>query len=226
MKLIDLLIIYFACSAPFGVYQATISPRPLTSTAALQFLLRISCWPVFGALVLIEWFFRNQQSVKSNFERHTASIRSQIESLVFADASISSIFDFREILRRYAGLSEAVNGAPGSSPGTELFEVSKNEDKELASTCLTRKNRRRLSFHQSLARNEFVDMISEFAAADKEGARILGLAIELANDVNDQEAACTLTAIMSETICQANVPAQASEHEIAHLTTRSVSHPM
>ena len=122
--------------------------------------------------------------------------------------SISSIFDFREILLRYAGLSEAANVNASGDAVNELFALSGSDNKELASACLARKNQRRLEFHQSLVRGEFLDMISEFAEAESGRQRILELAIELASGVNDSVTADSLTRLMSEPRYQSIQPAQ------------------
>ena len=191
MKLIDLLVIYFACGAPFGVYQIT-AAHSLTERAALHVFLRICFWPIFAGSTLIRWLSTGKHSSRSDLDRRIDGIRAEIENLVFGNDSVSSIFDFREILHRYAGLSEAANA--GVASANEIFKLSNNERTDVAAACLARKNQRKLSFHQSLARDEFVDMISELANADK---RILALAVELANSVNDPKTATALTSMIS-----------------------------
>ena len=223
MNLLDLVIIYFACGAPFGVYLVTTAHGQSFVRTASQTFLRIFCWPVFGILVVVDWLSKNPSSAESNFDRHVDGLITQIESIVCANESISSIFDFRDALHRYAGLSEAANVSPEANGVNELLELNNNENKKIASACLARKNQRRLSFHQSLARNEFVDMISEMAAAGRENTRIIGLAIELSNHVNDPETAGALTAMMSKTTFQANISVSASKPEISLAKTRTAS---
>ncbi|HEX3100943.1 MAG TPA: hypothetical protein VHQ01_04075, partial [Pyrinomonadaceae bacterium] len=101
MKLTDLLIIYFACGAPFGVYQIT-AVQSFTERAALHVFLRICLWPVFAGSTLIRWFSTDKHSSGSDLDRQIDEIRAEIENLVFGNDSVSSIFDFREILHRYA----------------------------------------------------------------------------------------------------------------------------
>lgn len=196
----DLLIIYFACGAPFGVYQITATNHRLNTQAALRVFLRICFWPVFAGSTLIQWFSREHSS-KTDLDRRIDGIRTEIENLAFGNDSASSIFDFREILHRYAGLSEAANAGIASNSADEVFKLSKNGSADIASACLARKNQRKLSFHQSLARDEFVDIISELANADK---RILSSAVELANSINDPETANILTAMIAQTDLAAN----------------------
>ena len=211
----DLLIIYFACGAPFGVYQITSIRRPLTARAVVRTSLRICLWPVFAVLALNEWFSNNQYSAASGLDRRIDSIRVEIESLVLDNDSIASIFDFREILHRYAGLSEAANVNVVQNSASELFELTNTTNEEIASACLARRNQRKLSFQQSLVRNEFVDMISEFAVADRYRRKIIELAIELADSLDDSKTADALTAMMSETRFEANTPGRMLGPEIS-----------
>lgn len=198
MKLTDLLIIYFACGAPFGVYQVTTAQNAVDIKTALQIALRIIGWPVFAILILIEWFSDGSNVADVNVHCRIDEIRLEIEGLVFENDAVSSIFDFREILNRYVGLSQAATAGISSNAANELLDLSGSEHKDLAAACLARKNQRRLSFQHSLVRNEFVDMISEFAEGGEKRVRIVALAVELADRVNDTLAAKSFTIIMSE----------------------------
>ena len=214
MKLTDLLIIYFACGAPFGVYQITTSQDPLDTKAVLQIALRIICWPVFTTLILIEWFSPGSNFADVSGHRRIDDIRLEIEGHVFANDPVSSIFDFRETLHRYVGLSQAVTERVSSNPANELFDLSGSEHKDLASACLARKNQRKLSFQHSLVRNEFVDMISEFAEVDEKCTRVIALAMKLAEHVNDPLTENALATI-SELHERAKVVTQTPENEVS-----------
>ena len=214
MKLTDLLIIYFAFGAPFGVYQITTAQDPLDTKAVLQIVLRIICWPVFAILILIERFSNSSNVIDSSGDRRIDEIRLEIEGLVFENDVVSSIFDFREILHRYVGLSEAAMEEVTSNPANEIFEISNSKNKDLASACLARKNLRKLSFQHSLVRNEFIDMISGFALDGEKRVRIMALAVELADRVTDPFTANAL-ATMSEPNEPVKVVAQMPEYEVS-----------
>lgn len=185
MNLIDLLIIYFACGAPFGVYQFTNVQTSLNAKVLWQIFWHIGCWPVFAALALKERISIGRHKTASLVDRRTDFIRSEIEHLVFDGESVSTILDFREILFRYAGLLQATNVIVPADSAGELFYFGNTENKALSSACLARRNRRKLAFHQSIARNEFTDMMSELTNAHENRTEILELAIELANGVDD-----------------------------------------
>ncbi len=199
MKLLDLFIIYFACGSPFGVYQVTTITGGLTLRAATGVLLRVCLWPIFTAVILANWFTGHQAVIESGLDRHIKSIRTQMEGLAFASGTVSSVFDFREIVYLYTGLSEAANLPQTSSGTNELFDLSTNENKKLATICLARKNQRRLFIHHAQARAQFVDMVSELASTDLDGT-FLRLAIELAHCVKDSTAVDALTALIAKEI--------------------------
>ena len=222
MKLVDLLIIYFAIGAPFGVYQITTVRHPLNANITLRTFLRICFWPVFAVFILADWFYQDRDLLASNFARRIESIRKEIEDIAFANESVSSIFDFREILQRYAGLSEAANVAVADNSVNEVCDLSHSDNRKLASACLARKNQRKLSFHQSLARSEFVDLIFELAGAENRD-RILELAIELANDLHDTPTAEALTKLMAEPQPSENIPAHSQLPENARAISHSAS---
>lgn len=198
MNLIDLLIIYFACGAPFGVYQITTVRNSLNAKDLLQIFWRIFCWPVFAAMALTDWMSSGRHLTKSLVDRRTEFIRSEIEHLIFAGDSVSKILDFRETLFRYVGISQAANIIVPADSAGELFYFGNTENKALSAACLARTNRRKLAFHQSIARNEFTDMMSELTNAHGNRTEILELAIELANGVDDSITVENLRSLMSE----------------------------
>lgn len=197
MNLIDVLIIYFACGAPFGVYQFT-NVRTVNIKVLLQIFWRICYWPVFAAMALKEWISTGRHITKSLVDRRTDFIRLEIEHLVFTDESVSTILDFREILFRYTGLLQAANVIVPVDSFDELFKVSHTENRILASVCFARTNRRKLMFHQSIGRSEFTDMMCELTNDHEYRTEILELAIELANDVDDLITVENLSFLMTE----------------------------
>lgn len=198
MKLIDLLIIYFACGAPFGVYQFTNVRTSLDAKVLTQIFWHIGFWPVFAAMALRKWFSSGRHLTESLVDRRTQFIRSEIEYLVFADESVSIILDFRELLFRYAGLSRAANMVVPVNSFGELSSIGNTESKVLPSVCLARTNRRKLMFHQAIARNEFTDVMSELTIAHEYRTEILELAIDLANCIDDNVAVENLRSLISE----------------------------
>lgn len=191
MNLADLLIIYFACGAPFVVYQFTAHHKARNAKAILKIIWHICLWPVYAVLLLNARLFAKDGRDETVHDRHIKYLRSEIEQLAFANGSAASIFDFREIFNRYVGLSEAANTV-STNVTDDFFEIAMVENKPLASACVARRNREKLAFHQTSARNDFVDLISDLTIDHSE---LLQLAIHLAAQVNDQVAVDDLNAL-------------------------------
>ena len=107
MNISDLLIIYFAAGAPFGVYRITTLNGSPDAKAMLTVALHICLWPLYTVLFLRDRLLSKQSDDSS--ANIIDGIRIEIEQLAFADGTAAAIFDFREIFNRYAGLSEAAN---------------------------------------------------------------------------------------------------------------------
>ena len=58
----------------------------------------------------------------------------------------------------------------------------------IAVACQGRRNRRRLQFHQRKARDEFVGLILRLALSRSNDSRIIGLALQTSNLINDKDA--------------------------------------
>lgn len=194
MKLTDLIIIYLACGSPFGVYQIT-KRQPAGSTRWAVIVSSFLFWPIFAVTLLVDLFVSQDARVKALAHSQIEHIRSEVESIAFSDATIVSVFEFREVFYRFAGLLEAAREQEGPKTN-ELFEISGHGDKSLASRCLARRNRERLAFHQMQVRNEFVDLISEIAGIEHERDEIIGLALQLVDQLGDEEAKADLTALL------------------------------
>ncbi|MGH9818918.1 MAG: hypothetical protein ACRD43_02015 [Pyrinomonadaceae bacterium] len=100
-----------------------------------------------------------------------------------------SLFDFREIFERYAGLSTAViaNISDGTSPFDGLGTRTSQESK-LNAISLDRRNQRRLEFHHIQARNDLLSLAALVADDDFDRAAVkLGTVIldsELVESLN------------------------------------------
>lgn len=197
-----MLVIHFAFGSPFGVYQIARggSLRSARSAAAVgaYFLL----WPIFAAAFISKWLSQNefqrlsptQKNPNITPEELVASIQTQLEAKLFTDGSTSSIFEFREIVSRFSGLSLVLfNGEPANWP-KELLSITGHKNISAASACVERRNQHRIFLHQCRARKEFVDLIFQLCAArpqDEPGIALL--ALQIANAIDDKKAAAQIT---------------------------------
>lgn len=175
MSLVELIIIYLACGAPFAVFKAT-SRDANTSTKWLVFISALLGWPVFAAMLIT----RRIRTATDGHDPVIERLRKQMETAAFPDNEMQGVFDFREMYYRFVGLSNAVNEPESARPGTELFEIGGGVSNDTAARCLARRNRIRLHRHYLKARREFMSSVAE--RADK---NLSSLASELAVHLGD-----------------------------------------
>lgn len=196
MQLTDLIIIYLACGAPFGVYQIT-KRQPEASVGNWAIMLAsFLLWPVFAVTLIANWTAADEDNTDTLANARIENIRSEIERVAFAGGETAALFEFREVFYRFTGLFEAANTEITKKPSSTLFAISGHINKDLASQCLARRNREKLSFHQTLARNEFVDVIADLARDKKICWEIGRLALELTHHLGDDDAMADLSALL------------------------------
>lgn len=167
MGFTDFLIIYLSCGAPFGVYHF-VQNRKTASTGRnlLGALLRFILWIPFAAAMVVRRTslanlyslgFDGNLSLDSRRVREIAASRRRIEDLAVS-ATALSVFDCREVVERFIGLSDELRhvNAESDSPDAEIFSVAGHPDKGIASACLRRQIRRKLEFHLDLARRDLL----------------------------------------------------------------------
>jgi hypothetical protein len=121
----------------------------------------------------------------------------------FAKHSFSfSIFEFREIFDRYVGLSSEVQAEnlEISPAETEIFRITNHSNKKLAEICLNRRNRKRLSFHQKLARRDFFEILKKFIDNSEKEENLFATVSKLAALLNDFEAQKIIENLSKETL--------------------------
>ena len=185
MSILDTLIIYFACGSPFGVYQMTQRDRSGAASWANS-LAAFALWPVFLGTMALKLVSptRNDLDV-------VESIRTDIEAAAFGDGAATGLFDFREIYYRYAGLAEACATVGGTPPSAALAEIARGQN-DLAERCLARRDRAKLEFHHTIARNEFIEMI---AGMNADNHQVVPLALQLSEHLKDDDASSELRAM-------------------------------
>ena len=223
MNFTDLIIIYLACGSPFGVYQITKRQPVRSGVEWLKIVLSFLFWPAFAAALLARRILPNETQRKGEFQNRTEDLRLDFERAAFTGKSISSLFEFRETFYRFVGLSEAAEEVQAGRSSAEIFDISGHTNKSLASRCLGRKNTRKLSYHRSAAREEFVELISRLTATGADRIEITRLALELADHLGDQKAADALQPMSSAAQTQDGEWTSGLEKEVWKSRTRSTS---
>lgn len=200
MNLRDLFIIYLACGAPFGVYYFLQNRNHLeTKILWLKSLIRFVFWIPFAIrLVARKSLFTNlyanrfdkslNSDAKKEFE--IEEIKKFFENVLSTKDLKISLYEFREIFDRYAGLSLEIQSENEefSQSETEIFRITNHTNKKLAEICLHRRNRKRLNFHQKLARRDFFEILSKFVDRTNEPQSLFDNVSKLATLLNDFEA--------------------------------------
>jgi hypothetical protein len=214
VNIFDAIIIYLACGAPFGVYHFLHNRDQATAgNLTLKSLLEWVTWPA-SAVKMIGGSQLLSGRSKTNFDPLTeldagkdekvCEIQKSLEQIFFeglASAKIS-IYAFREVFDRYAGLSLALRRDGDDSPGVpqaEIFRAADHGNVELASICLNRRNRSLLVAHQIQAREDFIDTLDRLAESPSERTDTWILVNELAVVLNDIEAIGAIDKIFTGT---------------------------
>ncbi|MDQ3321550.1 MAG: hypothetical protein M3525_03705 [Acidobacteriota bacterium] len=207
MNTTDFLIIYFSVGAPFGVYTYFQNRAELNrNDSRLKTLAAFFFWlPAAFRLIRKHKLFdkavfhlKNKKSpANSSGEKRARAIQKQLEKLVPRSDFNISIFEFRETLERFAGLTSACKSETTGAAGKVFFEAAKNKNVKLAAKCFYRRNRERLFFHQTSARHDFLHIIADLFAAVSDKRKFVELTFEFANTLEDFEARASLEKIFA-----------------------------
>lgn len=192
MSLIEIIIIYLTCGAPFGVYyfyqkrEYSNSPRFwLSSFLAMIFWIpySIRLLHTFVNKKLINHEFAEKSisdSIIDNFEK-------KFTQLLLEEKIDISLFEFRETFERYVGLTNEIFVSSSESEA-ELYQITNHENKLLATKLLNRHNRLRLNEHQTIARKDFLRMIIKIDSSISEKEKVRTLAKDFVKLIKDVEA--------------------------------------
>jgi hypothetical protein len=189
-----------ACGAPFAVHHFLQNRREKGfHTILLKSFLTVFVWiPYAVRLLHSHWkkkFTGRQFAVDAAADATLQNKLEQLQKEIWRSVPNErnrdvSLFEFREVLDRYAGLTLALKERAAVTFETEIFGAANHPDKNLGAKCLLRRNRSRLEFHQTLASRDFLKLLSRLCLEDSEKLRFS--AIEFVKILEDAE---TLRAI-------------------------------
>ncbi len=211
MNLSETLIIYLACGAPFGVeYLQRRTDRSIFWTA-FGVVVRFILWPISAGRMLFRLLACSSELLLESpdaVDQQLSAIRSRFEAIIHAEQGPPRVFEFRDTFLRYTGLARSASAEPGSGVA-EIFEITGHDDVTLATTCLNRKNARKLARHRDRSREEF----ARFIAGDPPD-EMVRLAFETAAAVADVELSATLRGIYGHTALPSHVADDRSRGEL------------
>ncbi len=207
MNIIDFFIIYLAFGAPCGVYfffQNRNKFRP--NTLLLKSFLTVFVWIPYGFKLLHDFATAKFRTSPLNaefliFHKLNRIQKQLLRFLVYSPVNVS-LFEFREILNRYRGLSMACNFTDKTPARSEIefFRISLQSNIEMGANCLHRRNYLRLKFHQTQASKDFLQVINKlmFSGADRESLR--RLTFEFVKILEDVDTLKSLDGIFNKTL--------------------------
>lgn len=203
MNFFDIFIIYLACGAPFGVYFF-VNHRKCQTYAFFKTVLISLFWIPFALGLLQRHVTKklptSNLSKKDNFrDEEILETKKNLESIFTNNKFDISIFELREILDRYIGLSEFVLIQDGTNEtNSEFFEIAGNKNAGLAAKCYQRRNRKLLFFHHNLAGQDFLNTISEFVFRFPDNQEVEKISLKLAGLLNDEKTKKNLRSLFSK----------------------------
>lgn len=191
MNFYDFIIIYLACGAPFGVFYF-VNQRKRESHVLIRTFLITLFWFPFAFRLLQKVISKKSPSAPLSKkeilrDEEINATKKDLERIFLKHDVRISIFELREVFDRYIGLTMAAESQEITTPENSLiFKVAGNQNAELASTCYQRRNRKLLSFHQTLAGQDFFKLISEFVARFPDAAQIESISLKLVKVLDDE----------------------------------------
>jgi hypothetical protein len=201
MKLADLLIIYFACGAPFAVQRFLSGSSDTVFRQIASVFATLVLWPIFAFGSIWAWISTGRKSVSPISaqwtEKELGRLQGEFEAIIAERCGSVSIFEFREVFARYSGLAAAVADKYEGPAVADVFEIAGSTSPQIASLCLDRRNRSRTLLHAERARHEFLDTVAAIAADGFGDERVYHLAAETAACVNDAFAQDELSSLLT-----------------------------
>ena len=221
MNYLDFLIIYLACGSPFGVYYF-LDQRTEKTFIYVRSILAAVCWVPYAVKLLHQKVTNGLNSSQNSVNNLLDSSNSQkVEKLkkkfedFLPDSHLgTSLYELREITERYAGLTQAISEDSNdpSEHELEIYKITDNSNEQISANCLMRRNRRKLEFHQTHARKDFLNLITELAEVNSDKNKLGNLSAEFVKILNDQQALSQLAQIFDKNL-QNNTAANVNTSE-------------
>ena len=207
MPISEIMIVYFAFGAPLAVYRYLETRKVSRQRRIAMSLATFGFWVPFAVRLLFRHF--TNASFDSGFVSPASRKRSESvtndrqEALRLAVAEAGCPLprhDLREVIERYAGLSEAATDLGSTAPGEKAVNFLKAAGRpaELAARCLSRRERARFRRHLDDSRRSFLALFDGLSGSGPAVSRAIRRCVELALVLNDMYAADQLSDIQYE----------------------------
>ncbi len=153
-------------------------------TRVVTSLFHFVLWVPFALTALAKLL--RPRSASEKLAKKIADVQIDLEKL---DTGSVSVFEIRRVIERYVGLrSLTVVELPNQKKENEtIFDVAEHTNVELAIACLNRRNRERISRHQTSAAHDLVYLTGRLTAESKEPLRIRELISHISDLLGDSQ---------------------------------------
>lgn len=164
MTWLDFTIIYLTCGMPFAVFY--FFQYRNEKSVWLKSLLIILLWIPFAFRLFHSYITKRLINYEFDEKTHLDSLQKKLENFFLEVKTDISLFEFRETIERYIGLTlECRNSCEEvSDKETEFYRISNHSNLKLGSRCLHRRNQNLLFHHQTLASRDFLKILKEVFA--------------------------------------------------------------
>lgn len=195
MDLTEFFLIYLSCGSPLGVYFFIQNRKRLSRFQLwLKFLFTVFVWIPYAYQLLNDFATSKKEIAESKrillLNEELKTIQKNLTTIELKSSIKISLFEVREVLERYAGLSLAnrSNNETFRNPEYEIFRISLRQNSQVAARCLHRRNLQHLNFHQSLARKDFLRLVGKLSLSVRDKTRLEILARDFVGLLKDQTA--------------------------------------
>lgn len=194
MSLSDFIIIYLACGAPVGVWFYFNQKN--SENVFAKSLLAAVFWIIFIFQFLQKRFSDNLLKTDK-----TSDIRWFQKSIEKMLPEQFSIFEFREVVERYIGLTLAEQDSQNNALrlNNDFSARFNSRNEELSAKCLNRTDRRKLKAHQNYARKDFLQTIREVSEQIDDSLVFLNVNLNFVITLNDETAEIEIEKLIEET---------------------------
>lgn len=206
MSLLDFAIVYLSVGAPLAVNYFFLNRALLQSKQLwLKTFLTLLFWIPFAIKIARREFVELRFGSSDDNEKSIEAAQKRVEKIFLESASKTSVFEFRETLARYVGLTLAdeTGTAKICEHEREIFRAAKIEDVQTAASCLARRNRQRLVRHQAAARNDFLQTIREAFDSSSDSQKFHDAIAAFVESLNDRAARLRLEEIYAARLSNA-----------------------
>lgn len=229
----DFLIIYFSCGAPLSTFYFLQNRQKQNDFRLwLKTFFTFIFWLPFAVRLLAnkarkkfaadrKGFFKTHQT-----ETEIFLFQKQFEEVLQASKLQISIFEFREVIERYVGLTIAVTGENTKiiESEKEIFRIADDKNVDLGAVCLNRRNLKKFTIHQIQARQDFFQIIGQLAGFASDREKFLKFVSGFFRVLNDTEAQFTLEKTWCDNLRnERSFPANRSENFLWKTETRQLT---